>query len=298
MQPLRRDVGASGDFARSGSVNNERSRPRVVLPRIAAEVRELHSRVVGLEQETGRFRGRRFRRDLRDARHAEADLLRVLGYTNYDDFATASGGATGETTTDPAEPTVVDPAKDARETEERLLRILGRADREPASPTGVPTTGSVLGDAGSPAPPPRDAVDVDELYRRIGALEEEVAEARFELQRIGQAFDTRRWTNDDDSIRCDSEPEGAKLLELLDEVSSLLAGMRHERAELATLKLSAWEEAERLRSEAANEARDLLQRAQHEAMALAKEALRAIELLVRATNPACAPNRKGDEPSE
>jgi hypothetical protein len=57
-----------------------------ISPRIVAQVNELHGRAVGLDARGLSIFKRRLRRERRDARQAEADLLRGLGFARYDDF--------------------------------------------------------------------------------------------------------------------------------------------------------------------------------------------------------------------
>jgi hypothetical protein len=59
-------------------------------PKIVREVRELHARVTELEGDAMPLANRRARRERRDAHHAEADLLRVLGFDTYDEFEAAT----------------------------------------------------------------------------------------------------------------------------------------------------------------------------------------------------------------
>jgi len=57
-----------------------------VSPRILAQVKEVHRRAAGLDARGVGIFERRLRRERRNARQAEEDLLRGLGYASYEDF--------------------------------------------------------------------------------------------------------------------------------------------------------------------------------------------------------------------
>ena len=162
-------------------------------PKIIDEVRELHDRTVSLGRDVSGARGRRARRERREAREAETDLLRVLGFANYDEFAAAVAEPEGDPDAAPEPPglSLVEPvgapsptdaapgaavvvpddevALDARRTEAALLRVL-RSERR-----------------GEPAQVAADEHPADEmaaLHARIALFEEELAETRFELRRV------------------------------------------------------------------------------------------------------------------
>src|SRR5690349_880558 len=59
-------------------------------PRIVAQVNQVHRRVAALEGRGVGIFERRLRRERRNARQAEADLLRGLGFASYDDFFRSS----------------------------------------------------------------------------------------------------------------------------------------------------------------------------------------------------------------
>jgi hypothetical protein len=84
------------------------ARPLVVTPRVLAEVRGLHDRAASLAREAGNMRGRQARRERRDACEAERDLLRVLGFGNYEQFEAAVCEPSVETVADLAVETVAD----------------------------------------------------------------------------------------------------------------------------------------------------------------------------------------------
>jgi hypothetical protein len=64
-------------------------------PRITAELNELHRRTVELDASGRALFKRRLRRERRDARYAEADLLRGLGFASYDEFVRVSRTVSG-----------------------------------------------------------------------------------------------------------------------------------------------------------------------------------------------------------
>jgi hypothetical protein len=55
-------------------------------PRIVAQVNQVHRRAAALDARGVRIFERRLRRERRNARQAEADLLRGLGFASYDEF--------------------------------------------------------------------------------------------------------------------------------------------------------------------------------------------------------------------
>jgi hypothetical protein len=57
-----------------------------VSPRIFAQVKEVHRRAAAFDARGVGIFERRLRRERRNARQAEADLLRGLGYASYEDF--------------------------------------------------------------------------------------------------------------------------------------------------------------------------------------------------------------------
>jgi len=225
-----------------------------MAPRIADEVHELHRRTVNLAENGRQLGRRRFRRELREAEQAEADLLRVLGYDDYDEFLEANEERREHVepkppSAEPAPPAPVAPVvdidltKDAHETEERLQRVLERvheARRAEATEERV-----------------------DELFARVSALDEELAEARFTLSRLRDGAK---------AATLDAAVTGA--------VDALVNGLREVRAclELARAERA---EAERLRADAAAEAQRLLEAARADAVALTREALAVVDRLTR-----------------
>jgi hypothetical protein len=56
----------------------------------ATELMQLHAATMELERTTGRLSGAAARRQLRQARAAEQDLLRVLGFRTFDEFVSVT----------------------------------------------------------------------------------------------------------------------------------------------------------------------------------------------------------------
>src|SRR4051812_27467973 len=67
------------------------ARASALSPKIIDEVLELHDRTVRLGRGVSGSRGRRARKERREAREAETDLLRVLGFSNYEEFVAVVG---------------------------------------------------------------------------------------------------------------------------------------------------------------------------------------------------------------
>ena len=281
------------------------SRSSGLSPKIVDEVRELHERAVRLGRDVSGARGRRARRERREAREAETDLLRVLGFANYNEFVVAIDGpalldrhepdevappelSLVETVPDepaPADAPVADVALDARRTEAALLRVL-RSERR-----------------GEPARAAADEHPADELadlHARIAVFEEELAETRFELRRVrdelrGRAAVPARSDADtaapggDAPAVLDAPPEVLDALaQTAAELRALGESLRAERMELAGLAATARAEAERLlaqaradaqriRDDAAAEANALLDQARAEAVALTRNAISTVD---------------------
>jgi hypothetical protein len=220
-------------------------------PRIADEVHDLHRRTVDIAQHGRQLGRRRFRRELREAKQAEADLLRVLGFDDYGGFLEANDGqhdrvesnTPSSDRTTPSTVVDIDLTKDAKETEERLRRVLERV-QQARSGEGAEER-------------------VDELFARVGALDEELAEARFTLSRLRDGAK---------AATLDVAVTGA--------VDGLVNGLREVRVCLE-LALAERAEAERLRVAAAAEAQRLLEAARADAVALTREALAIVDRLTR-----------------
>jgi len=282
--------------------------PRAVVlsPKIVGEVRELHQRCAELTRSPRAKRGRRGRRERRDASDAENDLLRVLGFESYAAFEGAVRGDSAEPRS--PEPRLRPPLElarsapelslvsgaaaatslEARQTEAALLRVLrsrGR-DQEPM------------------------AADVEGLHARIGACEEELAGARFELLALRDIARARPgpWSiagaAGEAAPLHDGSPGYAAVLA---ELGSLLEALRRERAELTTLHADvqrqaaeilerARRDAEQERAHAHSEAARILSRARGDARALSRDAFAVVEGLRRiASDFEIPPDDLGDD---
>jgi hypothetical protein len=85
---------------------------RAVAPRIGDEVRRLHEESLRLAE----VRGRRARRELRAVREAEKDLLRSLGFVDFDAFSKATAGLESR----PLEPTTAGSQRSVEQLREAL----------------------------------------------------------------------------------------------------------------------------------------------------------------------------------
>ena len=254
------------------------SRPSLLTPRVLAEVRGLHNRTASLARDAGNMRGRRARRERRDALEAENDLLRVLGFGSYEQFVAAIGEPPRAAT----EPSVVEPDGAGR------LRVSGNGALGPArSDAGLGRNGETNAEEVTPG-------IVEDLHSRVAAAEEELAEARFELVKVRDELRERRDSHalpevDGDGL---SVQAAADLVQAVRELRSLCELLRDERAELASLGERCRVEAERIlaearldaqreREEAAVEARAMFARARAEAAALTRNANSTVEGLRR-----------------
>jgi hypothetical protein len=210
--------------------------------RVIAEVRELHDRAVELERETGPLRGRRARQELRGARVAENDLLRVLGFESFGQFAAAvdeidAHPGRGEPEPPPLgadEGDDVDAAAlDAEQTEAGLMRVLH--DSQAADVT-------------------------DAIPDRVAELEEQLAQARFELSELRDQLDAQT------EIRATPETSGGNGVGALIEAAA--AGMLQATEELRRLGELLREEREAIESLGARAriaAEEILEQAQADA---------------------------------
>jgi hypothetical protein len=234
-----------------------------LTPKVIAEVEELHGRSEEIERETG-GRGRRARHELRVAREAESDLLRVLGFESYGQFATVvAAAASAPSTPAPqvaadapvAESRAEDLARDAEQTEAGLLnvlRTLHAVDDQPGEIVEVPPAPVAVSDPDAPV-----AVD----------------------------------TPDDDRVEVVVEAAAVALLQATQELRALGELLRDERAEITALGArsravadeilaEARRDAQRIRDEAAAEAREL-DDARAAAMALTRNAIVTVDGLRR-----------------
>jgi hypothetical protein len=248
-------------------------RPPKLTLRVAAEVHELHDRVESLAKGSGRFPPLRFRRDLRDARQAEADLLRVLGFESYAAFVAVHGPRSA-----PLSPVASVPgpgdgeaSDDAREIEARLSRVLGRAKSGDLFIDARGATPDRAGHAQAAAARRGDS-SVEELSLRVSALEEELAEARFEIVRLrNEVADRRR----DEMLRTVAQRGDvgslvANIAAVLGELRMHLEGARMDRVE-----------AERRRDDAEAEARRILDQASGDTLAILHNAITTLDRFLR-----------------
>jgi hypothetical protein len=294
------------------------SRPAPLAPKIVSEVHELHQRNVELARDGGGLRLRN-RRERREAKEAESDLLRVLGFDSYEAFQTRVVEVPDDLPRADDEGAAVPPALalvdnaateselDAQKTEAALLRVL----RANAPQVAVPDR--ALNREGHRAPHAGvEPGDLDQLRRRIAYFEEELAETRFELINMRDRVRT---------LLCESEAEAeakskskaddvhlvdgavpaaaAALVQAAGELRALCEVLRDERAQIAALGADARAESERmlerarveaqrLGDEAASQARALLDQASADAVALTRNAISTVDGLRRLADDAAS----------
>jgi predicted nucleic acid-binding Zn-ribbon protein len=298
-------------------------------PRIVEQVRELHATVVELSQQVGGFASRQGRRELKEARQSESDMLRVLGFESYEEFQRVVG-----------EVGVVSP-------EERDdVVVLDEALLDEALPEESPTVATlevqrVVQDMTkgrrSTDNPSRASARADELdgFRgRVGAFEEELAEVRFELTRMREelvgmrerlaSVDVRdavapapapaaRTVDDTAAERLATRLESTfadlaqSLASTAAELTALFGQLHRERTELSGIAQRAREEADRLlrdalddaqraRDAATADARQIVAEAQAQAGALTRDAMVTFEGL-RRLHEADEADAAGDAPA-
>jgi hypothetical protein len=268
--------------------------------RVIAEVRELHDRAVELERETGPLSGRRARQELRGARVAEGDLLRVLGFASFGQFAAAVDEMGAQTDLgEPELPLGVDEgdegdaaALDPEQTEADLIRALHDFHAG---------AGHVDADAG-------DSVDVrdrvepgdvtDAVPDRVAELEEQLEQARFELRELRDELDARTEmratyeTSGGDGVGAVIEAAAAGMLQATEELRRLGELFREEREAIESLgaraRVAAEEildqaraDAQRTRDEAAAHACAVLDQARAAAIELTRSASVTVDGLRR-----------------
>jgi hypothetical protein len=232
---------------------------RALSPQIVAEMRTLHEAVVSLEAAAGRMAKLRPPKELREARQAEADLLRALGFTSYLEFLSRVEAAE---------------AGDAAESREADDRATSRAavDRIEREPAHHPGEDREAGDPGvravpralppRPVPPaagtrppisvvpaPDDGPAPDSMARVV----DELADVRDRL--VATEAEVRRLRSE--------------VVALLDDLRETTAGAT---AELQEARTAAQREAEVMRAEAEAEAARLLAAARKQADALLRDA--------------------------
>jgi hypothetical protein len=211
---------------------------RGISPKIVGELRELHAHAEEIANAVGPLSNRRARRELREARHAESDLLRVLGFDSFDEFDAA--------TTDVEAP---------------VLRAVEPVTLAPEPPTQSPRQNPLM------------QQEVDALRARVGLIEEELAEARFELKELREGGRTANPPTHDDAVN----EERSALIEVSTELRLLSELLRRERAEAAEIRLSAHQEADRIIGRAEEVARELIEAAREQAAGSLREAAVTLE---------------------
>jgi hypothetical protein len=277
-----------------------------LAPRIVAQVRELHENVVVLSQQAGGFASRQGRRELKEARQSESDLLRVLGFDSYDEFERAVSTVGVD---DEAVVIVLDdvPGQGQR---------AGRLTPDDAAPSEIEARAARAG-------------DLDGFRVRVGAFEEELAEVRFELMRMRDelvgmrerltAAESRPASSDRASEDSAAERLAAKLETTFGdlarslaataaELSALFGHLQRERAELtsaaeqvrsegARVVQAALADAEQARADAAAHAREMLDDARSQATAITRDAMVTLEGLRRLHDADGDGGILGDAPS-
>jgi hypothetical protein len=234
--------------------------------KVIAEVEELHERCVQLERDSG-GRGRKARHELRGAREAESDLLRVLGFDSYGQFTIAVEGMdpSAEDADQAAameEPQRASQTLDAQKTEAELLRVINDLHADARDTPDAP---------GAP-----DVVEVVIVAEVRDAPAEPGTDAIPELE------------SDESGVEFVVAAAAAALLEATQELRALGELLRDERAELAALgarsRATAEEileearaDAQRIRDEAAAEARAELEQARAAAIELTRNAVVTVD---------------------
>jgi hypothetical protein len=218
--------------------------------KVIAEVQELHDRAAKLEHETG-GRGRRARHDLRGAREEESDLLRVLGFESYGQFAlvvaeTDAAGLEGPEA-EVADDEGAAAARDAQQTEAGLLSVLRNLNADAAGLAVDDDDADVVDEI----PAPDDTTSAGPAVDAGAAL----VEATRELRSLGEVLRQERA-----------------------EITAL--GVR-SRADAEEILECARIDAQRIRAEAAAEARAMLEEARTAAVALTRNAIVTVDGLHR-----------------
>jgi len=250
-----------------------------LTPKVIAEVQELHARIAELDGGAG-GRGRKVRHELRMAREAEQDLLRVLGFDSYHQFSTvvaafASASEPAPVHTDapapepeaaasvestPPAPSLADEAK---QTEAELLNLLRSrtADDELVEVEIEIETEATFDEA-------------FELRVRVAALEAELGRAGFELQEMRAELVAR------EEVRAHADAAGvsavvdaaAGLVQATQELKALGELLRDERARIESLGAETRQLAEQMLDDARREAQRTRDEADAHAHALLEEA--------------------------
>ncbi|HEV7525799.1 MAG TPA: hypothetical protein VGP92_12590 [Acidimicrobiia bacterium] len=282
-------MAGSGD----GGMQTLGVRPIWLTERIVGEVEALHRHASGAAAAIKPLSGRRARRSLRAAREAESDMLRVLGFDSYADFAGAVGKRALTAVPGRFDASIGKPAPDvdlveAQNTEAALLRVLHRLDDDngPARRTRPHEAVALRPVSDEPG---RGVVD--ELRGRVAAFEEELAESRFELRSMRDELRGRRRSSPENppaEIGGLLQDTATGLAQAAAELRALGELLRAERAELVAFVERARSEAERTleqarveaeatRENAAADARRVFERALDDAVATTRAAFATID---------------------
>jgi len=219
----------------NGSVGGRSAGVRIA-PKVIEEMNNLHARSQELAGNVPMLGGRRARRELRDARQAEHDLLRVLGFDCYEEFASTA------------------------------LAI-------PPPPTVEATS-------------PQSAAEVvvvsshdDELWSRLAACEEELAQARHAISLLRDDLREARLRDPADGL-ADAR---AAVFQTCAELSRACEELVHEREVLAEIRAVAEAEAKTTIAAAAEAARRIVEDAQQRAVNAVRDAAVTLEGVRRLT---------------
>jgi hypothetical protein len=253
----------------------------------------------------GGFSSRQARRDLKEARQSESDLLRVLGFENYDEFELAvnSEATDGNGADSNGAPDVEEHRESVEhpDVEDDFVIVLDEGNRQDVRDLDL-----VALEQETAAVTTRG--ELDGFRIRVGAFEEELAEVRFEMMRIRDALvgmrerlavaesPERREETASERLAARLEATFTDLARSLSdtaaELTNLFGQLQDQRAELAEAGVRARAEAERVlqmaiddanraRDEAAEQARQIVDDARAEAGALARDARVTFEGLRR-----------------
>jgi uncharacterized protein YhaN len=225
----------------NGSVGGRSAGVRMA-PKVIEEMNNLHARSQELAGNVPILGGRRARRELRDARQAERDLLRVLGFDSYEEFAST-------------------------------------APETPPLPTVEATS-------------PRSAADVvvvsshdDELWSRLAACEEELAQARHAISLLRDDLRAARLRDPADGL-ADAR---AAVFQTCAELNRACDELVRERQVLTEVRAAAEAEARATIAAAAEAARRIIDDAQQCAVNAVRDAAVTLEGARRLTELREAP---------
>jgi cell division septum initiation protein DivIVA len=214
-------------------------RPSALAPKLVAEVHDLHDRAESLERDAGIVRNRKLRRELRNTRQAEADLLRVLGYISYDDFV----AATTRAFTDLARPAAECEAPGTGSEDLRSIVPISGATHDP--------TLLIARDSAR-----FDAI-VTELRERVAIFEQQAAQVRVELGEMREEL-ARVAEQPPPSAASVPVDLHTAFVEALTELRALAGVLREDRIETTARSEAAVVEAESMLARARVEAERIL----------------------------------------